>query len=266
MELYRNLPSDQIGTTTGWPAGSIPSRQNITRSGLTFTATTRVDYIDDPFDGNAAGTIPGKPRDTTPNDYKRAKIKVLSGSKVLTTLTTLIAPRGLESTPNTGSLLIKIFDASGQPVPEAVVQISNSSTSPQVNIINTTDIDGNLSILSLPPSLQNYRVTVTKQGYTTDSTEDPAGQGYTPLKPDLSIMANEVTEASFTIDRKSTLIVKTVNQQCQSISNKDFRLAGRKLRGNNPDTPKYAGNHDTGLSGRVTIGDLELSRTPFFRH
>lgn len=257
MELYRNLSYDQIGTTTGWPAGSIPSSRNISRSGLTFTATTRVDYIDDPFDGNAAGTIIGKPRDTAPNDYKRMEIKILSSDKTLTTLTTIISPRGLESAPNTGSLLLKVFDATGQPVPEATIQITNSTTAPQVNITNTTDIDGNLSVLSLPPSLQNYRITVAKSGYTTDGTEQANGNGYTPAKPDLSIMANEVTEASFTIDRKSTLIVKTVNQQCQSISNKAFRLAGRKLRGNNPDTLKYSGDHDTGQSGRVTIGDLE---------
>ena len=257
VELYRNLPYDQVGTTTGWPAGSIPASQNISRSGLTFAASTRVDYIDDPFDGNAAGTIVGKPRDTAPNDYKRTEIKIFSGSNVLTTLTTIISPRGLESAPNTGSLLLKVFDASGQPVPEATVQIANSTTIPVVNITNTTDIDGNLSVLSLPPSLQNYRITVAKPGYTTDGTEQANGNGYTPAKPDLSIMINEVTEASFTIDRKSSLIVKTVNQQCQSISNKAFRLAGRKLRGNNPDTLKYAGNHDTGQSGRVTIGDLE---------
>ncbi len=260
MELYRNLPYDQIGTTAGWPPGSIPASQNISRSGLTFAVTTRVDYMDDPFDGNAAGTIVGKPRDTAPNDYKRAEIKILSGSRTLTALTTIISPRGLESAPNTGSLLLKVFDAAGQPVPEATVQIANSTTIPVINITNTTDIDGNLSVLSLPPSLQSYRITVAKSGYTIDGTENPNGNGYTPLKPDLSIMANEVTEASFTIDRKSALTVKTINQQCQTISNKAFRLQSKKLRGNNPDTLKYTGDHDTGQSGRVTIGDLEWDK------
>ena len=257
VELYRNLPYDQVGTTTGWPPGSIPTSQNISRSGLTFTASTRVDYIDDPFDGNAAGTIVGKPRDTTPNDYKRTEIKILSGSKILTTLTTIIAPRGLESAPNTGSLLLQVFNASGQPVPEATVQIANSATTPLVNIANTTDIDGNLSILSLPPSLQNYRITVTKSGYTSDGTEQANGNGYTPAKPDLSIMIGEVTEASFTIDQTSSLVVKTVNQQCQSVSNKAFRLKSKKLRGSNPDTPKYDRNHDTGSNGLAALSDLE---------
>src|SRR3989344_4475379 len=257
LELYRNLPYDQVGTTTGWPPGSIPATQTAVRSGFSFTVKTRVDYMDDAFDGNAAGTIPGKPRDTAPNDYKRMEVRVLSGTSALITMTTLIAPKGLESAANTGSLLLKVFDASGQPVPEASVQITNATTNPQVDIDNTTDLEGNLQILSLPPALESYRVTVSKTGYTADGTESPNGNGYTPAKPDISILAGEVTEASFSIDRTSSLLVKTVDQNCQPVLAVPFRLEGEKVKGTNPDTVKYRQDHSTDNNGRKSLPDLE---------
>ena len=257
MELYRNFPYDQIGTTSGWPSGAIPDSQQITRSGMTFTATTRVDYIDDPFDGNVTGTIPGKPQDTMPNDYKRIEVKILTANRLLSTLTTIITPNGLEAAANAGSLILHVSDFNGNPFPEATVTVTNSTTSPPVNIVNTTDIDGNLQLLSLPPATDSYHITVTKAGYTTDATIDPASVSYTPLKPDLSLSAGSIIEMSFSIDLISAFVVSTIDQACQPIADKGFQLTGINPIGINPDTVKYSATNQTGADGTITLQNME---------
>ncbi|MFA6271482.1 MAG: carboxypeptidase regulatory-like domain-containing protein [Patescibacteria group bacterium] len=260
LEIIRNMPYADVGTTTGWPVGALLSSQTITRNTFEFIIETRVDYYDDPFDGNAAGTIVGKPRDTTPNDYKKAEISVRwnkdSVDPVL--LSTLISPKGLESAENTGSLLIQVFDASGQPVPQATVHITNSLVTPSINITNTTDNEGNLQVLSLPPSIAGYNVEVTKDGYSRDSTYaiDLVSLPH-PVKPNLTIVIEDVTEASFAIDRVSSLTINTVDDTCQPIPNISLSIWGEKLIGTDPDVLKYSSEPPTNEAGTLLLNNLE---------
>ena len=260
LEIIRNMPYDQVGTTTGWPHGEIPATQTINQSNFEFIVQTRVDYVDDPFDGNAQGTIPNKPIDTVPNDYKKAEVNVKwnnpKADPVL--LSTLAVPQGLESAEATGSFLIKVFNSSGQPVSQATVHITNDQVVPAINITNTTDNDGNLQVLSLPPSVDGYHLAVTKENYSQDSTYavDPINLP-NPVKPDLSIIEGSVTETSFAIDLVSTLNVFTVDDTCAPIPSIPLAIWGEKLIGTNPDTPKYSSEPPTNEQGTLSLSDLE---------
>lgn len=260
MEVIRNMPYDSLGTTTGWPPGNIPATQTLNRNGFAFTITTRIDYVDDPFDGNAAGTIPGKPIDTVPNDYKKAEVKVtwkgLASRPVI--LATVATPRNLESSADSGSLFIKVFNAAGLGVPQATVHVTNSSTTPPINITNTTDNDGNLQLLSLPPKLNSYHIEVTKDGYSSDATYavDPVNLP-NPIKPNVSVIVGLVTNTSFAIDITSSLTINTVNQTCQPLPNIPLSLWGAKLIGRNPDVHKYSSSPPTNANGILSLTSLE---------
>ncbi len=258
LEILRNMPYDQLGTTTGWPSGTVPATQTIQRSGQSFTVASRIDFIDDPFDGNVYGTIPDKPLDTVPNDYKRAEVTVTWQRRFATPviLSTLIVPKGLESASNSGSLLITVFDASGQPVPQADVHITNSSLAPPIDIVNTTDNFGNLQVLSLPPSLGSYHLEVSKSGYSAEQTYDPAVLP-NPVRPNLSIIQGQVTETSFAIDKVSTLAISTQGEACSAIGNIPLSLWGQKLIAANPDVLKYSSSPPTDANGQLNLTNLE---------
>lgn len=260
IETLRNMPYDALGTTTGIPSGSIVASQDITRSNVTFTLATRIDWVDDPFDGNAAGTIVGKPVDTTPTDYKKLQVTVgwANGSGYEVRLTSTVAPKGLEAPSNTGSLLITVFDANGQPVPEADVTVTNTNLIPNVNIATTTDIYGNLQLLGLEPDLNNYQVSISKAGYTTDATLAVTGGNPNPIKPNVSIIAGAITNSSFSIDRVSSLAVSTKDALCAAVPNISFNLKGQELIGNPPPNPvlSYDVDHTTNGSGTLNIANL----------
>lgn len=258
LEIIRNMPYDSIGTTSGWPTGDLPSTQTVSRSDQSFTVTIRVDYIDDPFDGNLTGTIPGKPVDTAPNDYKRADVTVVweKASSVPVKLSTLAVPRGVEAATNTGSFIFTVFDASGVGVPQATVRVTNDDLVPAIDITNTTDNYGNLQIIGLPPSAGGYEVVVSKTGYSTEQTYDPAVVS-NPVRPSLSVIANAVTQASFSIDRVSTLAIATQGENCTPIGNVPLSLWGQKLIATDPDIKKYTSNPPTDASGQLTLSTLE---------
>ena len=181
LENIRDLPYQGVATQFGaiYPPGLLPDTQTLVRGGYTFTVSTKIIYVDDPYDGNAAGTIPGKPQDIYPFDYKRAEVSVYlkTSGKQVATLTTDVAAKAAETGSSSGILAIKVIDASGNPVSGATVTITNPSQSPAVNISTITDNLGNLVIPNLPPDSNNrYQVTAIYPGYSTDGTiPDPPG-------------------------------------------------------------------------------------------
>ncbi|RMD60565.1 hypothetical protein D6833_09475, partial [Candidatus Parcubacteria bacterium] len=66
IETIRNLPYESVGTVGGVPSGILAQEKQVTVGDVTFTVTTTVRNIDDPFDGTLGGT----PNDTAPADYK----------------------------------------------------------------------------------------------------------------------------------------------------------------------------------------------------
>jgi len=264
LEIFHNLPYADVGTINGTVPGLIPQTQTVNRDTFTFTVESEALFIDDPFDGDVLGTIVGKPVDTEPADYKRVEVRVcwnLFPCVKPVRLTTTIAPNGLESQPNTGSLILHVFDASGLPVPQADVRLRNDSLSIDSN--HTTDTDGNLALLSLPPALNSYNITITKNGFSSDYTLPATLLNPNPLKPDTSVLDGGVTEISFAIDLVSTFTVKTIDLACNPIADINFRLYGQKLDYQAPDVRKYDQSPSTDAGGNWSTSSLEWDNYTF---
>lgn len=259
IEIIHNLPYQSVGTTTGWPLGVLPPTSSIERNGFAFSISIRAKYVDDPYDGNAFGTIPGKPSDTQPSDYKLVEVSVCWSQYPCPTpmrLTSNIVPKGVESSPGTGTLALQVLDASGGPVREANVVVTNALTVPAINISNTTDSAGNLLLPSLPPAQDSYHVVVTKTGYSDDFTITPSSQNPQPTRPDTSVVADQVTPLTFFIDKLAEITLVTVNSSCLVQPDISFRLHGDYLDGTDPDVYRYSADLTTGATGQLTISNL----------
>ncbi|MDD5566870.1 MAG: carboxypeptidase regulatory-like domain-containing protein [Patescibacteria group bacterium] len=260
IEMIRNLAYDNVGITGGIPNGTIPQTEQLVVNNITYTLETDIRYVDDPFDGTATGAPP----DTNSADYKRIRIEVtwprmLNNKPVI--LVTDVTPKGMEKTVGGGTILLTVFDALGQPVPSAAVHVENTDVNPIVNYDTTTQANGTLVLPGMPPSIETYDVRVTKVGYSTDQTYeiDPIANP-NPTRPPLSVYLNVVTEASFSIDRLSTVNIQTFDQASQPLPNIDFTLRGSKTIGTDgvgAPIYKYSQAFTTNATGEITISDLE---------
>jgi len=125
FEIIHNLPYSDVGIVSGLPLGKIPATQTLLRDGKEFVVKTTIRNIDDAFDG----TIGGDPNDSSPADYKLVELEITCDTChnfSPLNLTTWIAANGLESSSTNGALFVKVFDASGQPIPDADIHIENN--------------------------------------------------------------------------------------------------------------------------------------------
>lgn len=254
FEIVRNMPFVNIGLVAGLPPGVLEPSSILTKDGRNFTVTRIVRNIDDPFDG----LIDGNPKDFSPADYKMVEISVdCPNCKNFEAMTasSYFAPKNLETASENGALFINVFDANGVPVPQANINIINATEG--ININETTDNNGILQIVDAPPGINTYRIVVSKPGYTTDMTYAPDASNPNPIKPDATVLLQQVTQVSFIIDKISTINVFSRDLTCAPIINVPFSLTGAKLIGTNPDILKWSGDFNTGPSGVVTLNDIE---------
>lgn len=255
LELVRNLPYAQVGTVNGNPSGSLPDATNkrtVTIEGRTYSIYYEVTYFDDPADGTVlAGTDPA------PADYKQVKMFIQSGfTPTVTTILTNVVPKGLEGTQNAGALLLKAFNAQGQPVPNANLHITNVSVTPNIVLDRQTDSSGNWIEVGLPPSVNGYHITATKNGYSSDSTYPITAQNPNPTKPDATVAVGQVTQVSFSIDVLANLTIRTLDQKCQPVDGVNVNVAGAKLIGTSPNVYKY-NQSLTSASGQIGLNNIE---------
>ncbi len=156
IEFIRNLPYDEIGTQGGIPSGPLEQHELSNINGLNFITRVTVVYVDDSFDLNAPG-------DLLPTDYKRIRVEVswdgLSGSnRNPVVMVTDITPKGVETTEGGGTLSILVFDANGEPVPQANVSIAASSISPAVDLDLQTQDNGRIILPVDPASINCYEI------------------------------------------------------------------------------------------------------------
>jgi prepilin-type N-terminal cleavage/methylation domain-containing protein len=211
MELIRNLPYLQVGTTEGWPQGNIPSTspaRNI--NNVNYTVHTDVQYVDDQFDELA-------PNDPYNADYKKARVWVTWDTYPSTnpvTLVTTIVPKGQESIENGGTLSLQVFDNVVAPVSQVSVHIENKSLIPNIDINTQTNSQGELVVPALPVDTgNNYYIRVSKTGYTSDYTVPITQEDPSPTLPNQSIQQGTITEVSFTIDKVSRLTINATGTQ-----------------------------------------------------
>lgn len=261
IEIIRNVPYEDVGTVGSIPAGIFPQSLAVTRAKIAFTVNIVVKEFDDPFDGDALGTIVGKPIDTVPADYKKVEVSVCwdipSCLKPLR-LTSTVSPKNLETAMNTGSLFITVLNADGQPVPSVTIDVSNTNLNPDLIGTNTTDINGKLQLLSLQPDVGGYHVEASKAGYTSDSTLPPTAQNPNPVNPDTTVAVGQVTEVVLYIDLVSTITAQAEQlNSCGVLANIQVQLTGERLIGNNPDIIRNTLSGSTDATGAVTFTNVE---------
>ncbi len=258
FEVVRNLPYQNIGTVSGIPAGIIPQVQTVNRDGKDFSVETTIRSVDEPFDGIFNGT----PKDLSPADMKIIELNIscVSCNKSVSPIsfTTKVSPKNLETASTNGALVVRVFDSSGLPVSGANVNIINNNIIPNINLNEETDVNGVLTIVDAPPSNNGYQIIITKDGYSNERTY-PVGESGNPnpIKPNVTVLLQQVTQISFVIDRTSTVNISTVNNQCLATPNFDFNILGNKLIGTIPDTHKYSESFVTNTSGKKTLSDIE---------
>ncbi|HLP86461.1 MAG TPA: hypothetical protein VK153_01125 [Candidatus Paceibacterota bacterium] len=258
FEIVRNLPYQNVGIVNGIPSGDLPQSTEITRDNKLFNVDFFVRNFDDPFDG----TFDGTPRDLSPADMKLVEVTIscLSCSSELAPIyfTTRVSPKNLETASNNGALVVKVFDASGLPVPQAQVNIVNDEIIPNIDLSDETDINGMLTIVDAPPSVEGYQITVSKNGYSAERTYPPGGEtNPNPIKPNVTVVVGQISQISFTIDKASTINFSTVNNQCAATPGFNFNMTGNKLIGTSPDIFKYSESLTTDGVGALVLPDVE---------
>ncbi|MCC7543322.1 carboxypeptidase regulatory-like domain-containing protein [bacterium] len=262
LENLKNLPYDSLATQSGtiYPAGTIPDNETIIRNGLTFKVHTDIRYVDNSYDGNVTGTVQGKPTDLYSYDYKKVTIQVSTptGSAQLAELSSDIAAKAAETAGNTGVLLIKAINASGNPVEGATVQITNTNPNPDVAITTTTDIQGQVIIPKLPPDTNpGYHVTVSKAGYSSDQTFAIDAQHPTPANPDFAMLAQQITTKTFTIDQLANLSLNIIDQAGNPLISQSVSTHGQKITNNTPVVYKISQTISTDSQGVVQFNLID---------
>lgn len=259
IEMARNLSYTEVGTSGGIPSGIIPATETITRNNILFTVNTQVVYIDDPFDG----TLGGEPNDTLNTDYKRVRVEVSWNYRLQhrpIVLITDIMPPGLESTVGGGTLKILVYNAYGQPVTQAQVTIYNSLVEPQINISTLTDNAGYVILPGSPESTEGYKITVTKNNYSTDQTHVATTELPSPEKPPANVFENQTTNISFAIDYLSNFSLRLQNQSGIGLSGVTLNIQGEKTIGFDAEEQpvyKYDQNKVSNALGDIVLNDME---------
>jgi len=255
IEIARSLPYDQVGIVSGIPPGLLLHEQQVVKDGTNFQVEISVRNVDDPFDG----TIGGIPNDLAPADYKLIEVNVgCAGCDrfATTTVTSTVAPKNLESTGSNGALFIHVFDANGVPLPNASVHVVN--TAANITLDEVTNNEGTLELVDVPPGTFAYAISVSKAGYSsahTYPTNDPDNPN--PSALNATVATGALTEISFSIDRLSTLALRTVRESCSPVGSVDFTLTGAKLIGTDPTLYKYQADHTSDAGGLLTLPALE---------
>jgi len=260
IETTRSLDYDDIGVVGGIPAGIIEPTETIKRNGLNYTITTRVDNIDDAFDGKGAA-------DSNPVDYKRVKIEVswggegtISRAKNIALMTDVSSPTDFDS--GGGVLNITVTNANGSPVPLAEVTVVASGLTPPVDTTLTTDIDGNLIIPGSLACDTCYEISATKTGYSIDKTYG-SDEVTNPINPDVTVVEDQISNVNLSIDVLGNLTIYSTTSRTSGFSlfpNQQFILRGDKIIGTD-DTGtliyKYADIISTDAGGSITLEDME---------
>ncbi len=244
MEYMRSLPYSSVGTVGGIPAGPVAQFATTTLNGIPYTVRTLVEYVDDAKDGSGSGDSNG-----ITTDYKRVRITTsyIFRSEVReVAIISNIAPPSIETTTGGGTLRINAVDAAGVAVAGASVRIQNPSVVPSVDFTTFTDIAGSVSLPGAPTST-DYRITVSKDGYSTAQTYARDATNQNPTPGYLTVALNQTTTSTFAIDLLSTLTLKTFSPIRTATSS---------------DTFANASGIASSVSTQVAGGALSLSGAP----
>jgi len=245
FEIIRNMPYISIGLATGIPLGVLPQTQTLNRGGITFNVLLTIRNI------NLSTS-------TVQASGKLVEVEVdCPGCKNFETITLTghISPANLQSAGSGGALVMQVFNGNGEPVEDATVDVQSVATS----TVQNTDVTNNygiLNIIGVPPGANMYKIVVTKNGYSTDETFPIGAVGNpNPTQPNVTVLNQQVSQTSFSIDKLSKLNFSSVSPLCVPVSGMDFSLVGAKNIG--AGVPKYSQNLTTNASGILNLNSME---------
>jgi len=231
MEYLKSLPYDNLAVIGGSIIAPVllPNSKTETVNGVRYTIKTSISYADDSYDG--CGPYPdldtktkycrnyppptGAPvTDSNPADYKTVSVAVSDVSNArLATVDTQISARVSETASNTGALFVTVTDPSGTPLSGVDVSLANTTTTPAVNVADSTDSNGLAIFYGMPPDGGvDYVVTAGKSGYSTLTTIGANGS-LQPVYPRQTVLAQQASYLTMTLAKMSSnsLIVETTN-------------------------------------------------------
>ena len=249
MEIFRNLPYQEVGTVGGVVSGPVDPVEQVERNGFKFSVFSEVRYVDDALDGFF-------PDDTVNTDYKRARVEVVwsnGGTEKRAVFYDNFVPNGMETNVGGGTLSINVVDYSGQAVAGVAVYVESVEDTPEVNFSSSTDNYGNLILPGV--ASQNYRVSLSKDGYENVTTyPNPPGSSFTPLDPDIFVEENALNTKTFYVNQSAEITFATVKAEDDSaIPNLSLDLRGGRLVGTSPETFSLDETVDLGSDGSHTI-------------
>ena len=222
MEYIRSLPYDSIGTVGGIPQGVVSETSTSTMNNIGYGLRTFIQYVDDPADGVGASDTTG-----ITTDYKRIKVVATyyaNGTPRYVELVSNQSPHGIESTTGGGTLQINVVNALGAPVAGAQVDITNPSLSPTVDLSAFTNTAG-LVYLPGAATSTDYRVVVTKSGYSTAQTYARDATNQNPTPGYLTVVGNTTTSSTFAVDLLSTFTLATYSPIATTVWSDTFTNA-----------------------------------------
>jgi prepilin-type N-terminal cleavage/methylation domain-containing protein len=245
FEIVRNMPYTNVGLTNGIPLGVLPQTQTLSRGGFTFTVTLVVRNVD-----LATSTLQAS--------SKLVEVDIACASCdnfAPISLSGGVSPANLQSAAAGGALVVQVFDSGGVPIEGATVVIQSTATS-SVTDTDVTNRDGVLEVIGVPPGANVYRITATKQGYSTDRTYPIGGGGNpNPTIPDATVLQGQVTQVSLSIDKLSAMNLQSVSPTCVPVGNFHFNLVGGKQIGQG--VPKYSQSLMTDGGGSRNLSPME---------
>jgi prepilin-type N-terminal cleavage/methylation domain-containing protein len=263
FEIARNMPYASVGVQGGLPSGVIPEFQTLSRGGVPFNVTTIVRSINIPLGSTGVGSTSS----TSPSEKLIAVTVTCVATSTCSknfnslTLTTDIAPANLITDSTDGALSIKAFNANGIPIVGANVIVTNGSTTDPITVNDTTNNSGYLQILGVPPASNVYHIVVTEPGYSTDQNYPASSTNLHPTVPYATVLSQQITSTSFSIDQTGTLSISTVAPSCALVPNVGFTIVGSKTIG--PGVPKYTATTTTSVGGTDILNNMEWDAYTF---
>lgn len=208
VEYVRALDYDLVGTIGGIPAGVVAATSTQVLNGVTYNTRTLVVYVDDPADGLAGADTNG-----ITTDYKQIKVEVTYTVRTTARTVSVIsnyAPQSLETTTGGGTLTIAVVSATGAAVPGATVAVVNTSTVPAVNFTTFSDATGLVQLPGAPTSTE-YRIDVSKTGYSSATTYARDATNQNPTPGYLTVVKNQTTTSTFAVDVLAPLTIRTLH-------------------------------------------------------
>jgi type II secretory pathway pseudopilin PulG len=285
LEYLKSLPYDSLAVVGGAISNPspLPNTETITLDNVAYEIKTSINYADDAFDGCGSYATPAlkaaicrnlpEPASATPDlnpaDYKIANVKVFVLGKKVSELDTNIAARVAETNSTTGGLSVTVIDSSGNPVAGALVNVANTVLLPNINVNDSTDVNGIAIFYGLrPDSNTNYRITASKTGFSSLFTIKPAGS-LSPNFANQNIITQQSSSVTLTIDPMGqySLIGETYDTSGAALGNvRMYAKGGQKRYSNSTDFSYYFDNFSptdtrptSDVAGNFVMQDLTPS-------